>query len=217
MPEQLPTIEATITVANVKDVAYTRQDGTQAAFKSLGHKNPDGSWLNLSCFDELYFPMLYKGSVLKVAYTEKWATLPNGQPKLDKAGQQIIYRTIVFAESVGGAPAGAVTSPQQNGSTPAPATKAPYNPELGAYQTALNCATTLHAALIEAKVEKKLTVADLLATADQLHHYLTTGKTDLATAVSAVTEGLDATPDDIDPNYEAARAEQSSFDDDPPF
>jgi hypothetical protein len=215
----LPIIEATITVANTKDVPYSRNDGTQAVFKSIGHKNPDGTWLNLSCFDELYFPLIVKGAVLKVGYTEKWATEANGQPKMYN-GVQVVYRTITVAEQVGG-PSGQTTSPQ-NGSLPTTATvtaaSQTYNPGLGAYQTALNCATSLYTAMIEAKwFTKKLDVAEVLATAEVLHGYLVTGKAaPLDQLVDKAKTDLGA--EEVDPAEEAARDEQQALaDDDIPF
>jgi hypothetical protein len=206
MPDELPIITANITIANVKDVPYARNDGTQAVFKSLGHKNADGTWLNLSCFDELIFPLIVKGNTLTVGYTEKWATLANGQPKLYN-GVQTVYRTIMSAELLSGS-AAQTTSPQ-NGPLPAP--KA-YDPGLGAYQTALNCATQMHAALIEAKVEKKLEVADVIATAEAFHTYLVGDDKDVMDLLlGKAKETLGA---EVDPDYEAARDAQESLGDD---
>jgi len=219
MADELPIITANITIANVKDVPYARNDGTQATFKSLGHKNADGTWLNLSCFDELIFPLLVKGNTLTVGYTEKWATLANGQPKLYN-GVQTVYRTILSAELLSGAAAPAAqTTSQQNGSMPATTTitaaSQSYNPGLGAYQTALNCATQMHAALIEAKVEKKLEVADVIATAEAFHTYLVGDDKDVMDLLlGKAKETLGA--EEIDPDYEAGRDAQES-DDSIPF
>lgn len=175
MPD-LPVTQAQITIANVKDVPYTAQNGAAGTFKSIGHKQPDGTWLNLSCFDDALWYLLVPGQTLDVGYTEKWATMPNGQPKIDqRSGQQVVYRTIVSAIPVGGT-AGA--PPQQQTHSAAPG-KAPYDPSLGAFQTALNCSTQLHAALIEAKLVKQLNLDDVLGVAGIFHRYLTTGNTEL--------------------------------------
>jgi hypothetical protein len=206
MPDELPITTANITIANVKDVPYARNDGTQAVFKSLGHKNTDGTWLNLSCFDELIFPLLVKSNTLTVGYTEKWATLANGQPKLYN-GVQTVYRTIVSAELVSGAQQ---TSPQ-NGSTSTPAAATgKYDPGLGAYQTALNCASTVWAAIISTGNVPEDFVSLVLETAHSFHGYLTTGKVEeIDQLISKAKSDMGA--EEIDPDYEAGRDAQESL------
>jgi hypothetical protein len=172
MPD-LDIINATITVANTKDVSYKRNDGSEAIFKSIGHKNADGTWLNLSVFDEVLFPLIVKGNTLDVGYTEKFGTLANGAPKIDqRTNQQVIYRTMQTASPVG------ATQTAHPASPGAQAAKEPYNAGLGAYQTALNCSTQLHVAIIGAGAEREDFMAAILEDADTFHTYLTTGKAD---------------------------------------
>jgi hypothetical protein len=128
-------INAQVKIENVKDVEYRRKSGEAATFKALGIKNADGTWLNISVFDEIYFSDCVAGAVVDVAYTEKYATEPNGQPKMYN-GQQVIYRT---ATSVLPAKQGAQsTAPVAQGSQ-----KAPFDPNLSARQTAANDSTQI--------------------------------------------------------------------------
>jgi hypothetical protein len=159
MPDPLPIIQAQIQVANIKDFTYKRGDGSAAVRRSVGHKNPDGTWLNLTVFDDVLFPIVAPGNVLNVGYTEKYATEPNGAPKLYN-GVQTIYRTIRTASLVSG-------TQQAQGSAPgasATPTKAPYDPDLGARQTAANDA--VHCANTEAEVTKKFDITRWLDTFD---------------------------------------------------
>ena len=148
----LPIINTTITVANVKDIPYTRKDGTTATGKALGHKNPDGSWLNLTDFDEARFGLYFPGSVLAVSYSEKFATEPNGAPKMDKyTNQQKVYRTIMAAGSVGGAQTPQNGPPSAQGTpTPAGSSFEQDRNESIRSQTALKVAGEMYAAILGA-------------------------------------------------------------------
>jgi hypothetical protein len=152
----LPIINTTIKVENVKDIPYTRKDGTTAVGKAIGHKNPDGSWLNLTDFDEARFPLYFPNSVLSVGYTEKFATEPNGAPKIDKyTNQQKIYRTIISAEPAGGAQTGQ-SSPAITQGSNAP-TQANYGGDRNESireQTTLKCAAEMYAAMLGASKGK---------------------------------------------------------------
>jgi hypothetical protein len=192
MPDQLPVIEAEITVSNVKEYPYDRSDGTQGIRTSVGWRQPDGSWLNFSCFDTELFPHLTKGKKLTVGYTEKYATNPNGSPKLDESGQQIIYRNIVSVVGAHELSAKATGEATQS-----------YDPGLGAYQTALNCATQLTAAVVTTSKAladdffKGRTLEEVvMETAAIFHLYLTTGKANpLDQFMEATKETLDTSED----------------------
>jgi hypothetical protein len=151
MPD-LPIINTTITVANVKDIPYTRKDGTTATGKAIGHKNADGSWLNLTDFDEARFGLYFPGSVLAVSYSEKFATEPNGAPKMDKYNnRQKVYRTIMAAGTTG-APQTAQNSlptAQQGRGSPTPHFEQDRNESIRA-QTTLKAAAEMYAACLGA-------------------------------------------------------------------
>lgn len=146
---ELPVINARVTIANVKDVEYRRKDGSSATFKALGIKNPDDTWLNLSVFDEMYFEDCVPGNVVDAAYTEKYATEKNGQPKMYN-GEQVIYRTVTSLIPAAGSAQTTQNAAAQEGQG---SQKAPYDPDLGARQTAANNAVQIVVAAVKAGAE----------------------------------------------------------------
>jgi hypothetical protein len=116
------------------------------------------------------------------------------------------YTNYAIVETDGAAQLMAAASPPASASAPAapqnsafsaPATptpaKAPYNSELGAFQTALNGSVAIEAALITAKVAKEFNLSTVLDRAADFHRYLTTGKTDeLDQFLSAAKEKMEA-------------------------
>jgi hypothetical protein len=124
----------------------------------------DGEWINL-----MDFAGVTGGASgdYRVEYYQKFE--PNGDPELYNDKPQYNLQSI---EPLG-----------ENGSTPtsaAPgeAATAPYNPGLGAYQTALNCATQIHVALM-ARVKtlpEPYPLKPIIDTAKFFHLYLTTGE-----------------------------------------
>lgn len=196
----LPIIAAQITVANVKDINYNRKDGTPAVFKSIGVKNPDGTWLNLSDFDDVRHGLYNQGAVLDVGYTEKYATMPNGAPKLYN-GVQTVYRTIESAFIADGATGDTQTA------APAPAgssggsvgAKPSFDAGLSARQTACNDA--IQAANAEATIGKLFDLTRWLDTFDAVYqhiHNTLTGVDELDAAITVAKEKLGATEVPVD-------------------
>jgi len=110
--------------------------------------------------------------MFRVEYYQKFDP-KTGQPELYNDKPQYNLESIM--------PLGAPATPQNgafsNPATPTPA-KAPYNSELGAFQTALNGSVAIEAALITAKVAKEFNLSTVLDRAADFHRYLTTGETD---------------------------------------
>lgn len=104
-------------------------------FVIIGFNRPEGGWLNVTSFDSAHHPILQKGNLVKIAYSEKLRIDDFGDPILYNGNKQW-NRTILAAELMGGA----APATQE----PSPATSAPSRgnipAEVSVRQTAANCA-----------------------------------------------------------------------------
>jgi hypothetical protein len=155
---------------------YTIKNGPSAgkAFARLSFKGDEGDYVYLADFgNEAVNAGIGDGDLVKIAYSVRIDDF--GEPELYNGKKQYNLEAIK-----------ASGEPKQNGSKSEPARS--YDPGLGAYQTALNCATQVECALLTLGhyTDKETPTTpgiesvtrEILDRAEEFHGYLVTGKTE---------------------------------------
>ena len=154
---------------NIRDKDKDGKPYTIKTGKSAGNNycllsfKVDGEWVNLADFSGKADDIA-DGQECKVAYSQRFDEF--GDPALYNGKPQYNLEAI---KAIG----------EVRSATRSDSPKGDYNAGLGAYQTALNCATQLHAAIIGQHFDPDLDIEEfILTTAEHFHEYLVTGKAD---------------------------------------